>query len=137
MSERSESVEGGCLCGAVRYRAHGPGTNATLCHCSSCRRATGAPAVAWVTFPSAGLTFTTGTPRVHRSSAHVERAFCGSCGTQLTYRRDDLPDEVDVTTSSLDRPLAFPPADHTWTSEQLAWLTLDDALPRYARARDD
>ncbi len=46
------SIEGGCLCGAVRYRVNGAASYPVVCHCESCRRACGAQAVAWVTFPT-------------------------------------------------------------------------------------
>jgi hypothetical protein len=128
-------VEGGCLCGAVRYRASGAESNPTLCHCNSCRRAAGAPVVAWVTFPPAAFSFTQGEPARHRSSPPVERTFCPTCGTSLTYQHADFPNEVDVTIASLDDPSAFPPADHTWTDERIAWLELGDGLPRHPRSR--
>lgn len=126
---------GGCLCGTVRYAARGPGFHATLCHCTSCRRASGAPAVAWVTFAADGFAILAGTPRRFRSSPGVERSFCPACGTALTYRRDDLPDEVDVTTASLEEPAAFPPADETWTSERVPWLEVATGRPAFPRAR--
>ena len=127
--------EGGCLCGAVRYRAGGEASHPTLCHCNSCRRAAGAPLVAWVTFPLAQFAFTKGAPARYRSSPRVVRTLCPICGTSLTYQHDSLPGEIDVTVGSLDDPSAFPPADHTWTSERIAWLELGDALPRYSRSR--
>ena len=131
------SASGGCLCGAVRYRATGPATHPTLCHCASCRRAAGAPAVAWVTFPSASFSFERGEPASFRSSPPVVRTSCGRCGTALTYRHDDFADGVDVTTASLDDPTPFPPADHTWWSERVPWLRFDDGLPRFERSRGD
>jgi hypothetical protein len=133
----AEVYEGGCLCGAVRYRALGPAGSPTLCHCRSCRRASGAPAVAWVTFPSPGFAFVRGEPARYRSSPPVVRSFCGACGTPLTYEHADEPDGVDVTTASLDAPEAAPPADHTWTRERIAWLRLGDGLPEYPRRRRD
>ena len=130
-------AEGGCLCGAVRYRAAGAGGHPTLCHCRSCRRASGAPVVAWVTFPRAGFAFVRGAPVRHRSSAPVLRSFCGACGTALTYQHDAFPDGVDVTTVSLDDPEPWAPADHTWTSHRLPWLHLGDDLPRFPRSRQE
>jgi hypothetical protein len=65
----------------------------------------------------------------------VERTFCSTCGTPLTYQHASFPDELDVSTASLDDPSAFPPADHIWTSEQVAWLQLGDGLPRFSRSR--
>jgi hypothetical protein len=131
----SPVAEGGCLCGAVRYRASGEASHPTLCHCNSCRRAAGAPLVAWVTFPQAEFAITKGPPTRYRSSPPVVRTFCGACGTSLTYQHTSFPDEVDVTVASLDDPASFAPADHTWTSEKIPWLALGDALPRYPRSR--
>ena len=45
-----EAIEGGCLCGAVRYRAFWPAYGITHCHCQTCRRASGAPFVTWAGF---------------------------------------------------------------------------------------
>ena len=132
---RGSIIEGGCLCRAVRYRATGAASHPTLCHCNSCRRAAGAPVVAWVTFPFTSFTFTSGAPARHRSSPPVERTFCPRCGTPLTYRHSKHPKEIDVTSASLDDPAAFPPADHTWTSERIPWLELGDHLPRHERSR--
>jgi hypothetical protein len=128
-------AEGGCLCSAVRYRASGEARHPTLCHCNSCRRASGAPLVAWVTFPIAQFAFTKGAPARYRSSPPVVRTFCASCGTPLTYQHDAYAGAIDVTVASLDDPSSFPPADHTWTSDKIAWLELGDGLPRHLRTR--
>jgi hypothetical protein len=126
------TTEGGCLCGAVRYRAEGEASNATFCHCSTCRKASGAPVVAWVTFPLLGFTFVTGTPSEYRSSIKVVRTFCGACGTPLTFRHTDYPTLIDVTTCSLDAPQLFAPVDHTFASHKLGWMVVNDHLPTRA-----
>ena len=43
----SDAHTGGCLCGAIRYRITGAPVEALYCHCRMCRRAHGAPVVAW------------------------------------------------------------------------------------------
>src|SRR5260370_22120815 len=106
---RSSTVEGGCLCGAVRYRATGPPSGITICHCATCRRASGAPFVAWSGFAAASFSFTCGLPARYASSAGVERSFCTRSATQLTYRRLVAPDAVDVTMGSMDDPEALAP----------------------------
>jgi hypothetical protein len=128
-------LHGGCACGAVRYEAAGEPFHATLCHCRDCRRAAGAPAVAWFSVRTNELRWTRGQPRWRRSSPPVERAFCTDCGSQLAYRNERFPEEVDVTTCSLDDPDALPPLDHTVTSERLRWLHLADGLPEYPHTR--
>jgi len=127
--------EGGCLCGAVRFRAEGPASNSTLCHCTSCRRAAGAPVVAWVTFGATSFALTRGEAVRYRSSPLVIRTFCGRCGTSLCYTRDDEPETIDVTTASLDRAREFAPSDHIWTSDALPWMHGVDPLPRFPGKR--
>ena len=125
--------EGGCLCGAVRYRVTGPAHATSLCHCYSCRRATGGPSLAWVIFPEDRVAITRGALAVYGSSPGVERGFCATCGTSLTYRRANRPGLFDVTTISLDDPEAFPPAIEIWTEERLSWIAPNPALPQFAQ----
>jgi hypothetical protein len=130
-----EAIEGGCLCGAVRYRTSGDRSDATHCHCPSCRRSSAAPFVSWVTFPVAAFAFIKDKPLEYASSARVVRSFCGSCGTPLTYCHDSRPDLIDVTVCSLDQPDLIAPRDHIWTQYQLGFIKLADNLPRYYRLR--
>jgi hypothetical protein len=130
-------MDGGCGCGAVRYRAEGPPLNSGICHCESCRRAASAPRVPFVGVPAAGFRFTKGAPVDYASSPGVVRSFCGRCGSPLTYRRDDAPDALDVMTASLDDPGAVPPTVHLWTSEALPWDRLAGDLPALPRGRED
>jgi hypothetical protein len=130
-------LEGGCLCGAVRYRAAGEPSHPTLCHCDTCRHATGAPLVAWLTFARSDFGFTRGEPMRYRSSPPVERTFCGRCGTPLTYARDDERETIDVTTGSFDRAADLAPRDHTWTMDSLPWIWNSESLPRFPRRRSD
>jgi hypothetical protein len=117
-------LTGGCYCGAVRYAVTGQPFNATNCHCSICRRTTGAPFVAWFSVRPDEFRLVKGTPQHFRSSAHGKRSFCGICGTQLTFR-DAVLDEVDVTTASLDDPERVPPNDNTRTNSRLGWIAAD------------
>jgi hypothetical protein len=128
-------MQGGCFCGFVRYEAEGAVSNETNCHCSICRRVSGAPFVAWITVPADGFRLVAGEPNSFRSSNHGTRSFCPRCGTPLTFRSSRFPDEVDVTTCSLDAPAAAPPRDHTWISLSLPWVKLCDGLPAFPEAR--
>ncbi len=126
-----ELREGGCLCGGVRYRVAAEPRTSAICHCVSCRRASGAQSVAWVVFPSEAFSFVSGDPAEYRSSAEVSRTFCGRCGTSLTYQHDGDPDSIDVTAASLDLPDEFPPAGHVWLEDKVSWERVDDGLPRF------
>jgi len=131
----TESIEGGCFCGAIRYRAEVRPTNTMVCHCESCRRVAAAPAVPWLTFPTSSLRFTRGKPKEFSSSEPVRRGFCEACGTMLTYAHRKSPDQIDVTTCSLDDPNAFPPTHHSWLVDDLKWVKFGDGLPAYPEFR--
>ena len=124
---------GGCFCGEVRYRVVGKPRSSDICHCVSCRRASGAQSVAWLTVSSEGFSFVSGKLVEHRSSPGVVRTFCGRCGTSLTYRHEGNPGSIDVTTASLDRPEEFPPKRHIWLEDRVRWESMDDGLPGFAR----
>jgi hypothetical protein len=133
-SSGARALTGGCLCGAIRYEARGAPFHRTVCHCSMCRRSTGAPMVAWFSVKLADFAITAGQPSHYRSSAQAVRSCCPTCGTQLTFKYDGLA-EIDVTVGSLDDPAAVAPNDHTYVSSQLPWVKLDDGLPQYDEAR--
>jgi hypothetical protein len=133
-SEPSER-EGGCLCGATRFRVSGAVTNLSYCHCRSCRLASGAPFVAWGTFETSRFRLLRGELARFRSSKPVVRSFCPACGTALTYAHDARPGELDVTLVALDDPGALAPECHIWVSHKLPWVTLGDALPQYPEWR--
>src|SRR5262249_9033981 len=107
----------------------------TNCHCSICRRTTGAPFVAWFTVPDPDFAFTAGQPAIFQSSDHGTRTFCPRCGTQLTFRSKRSPAEGDVTTCSLDDPELLPPKDHTRSSSRLSWVSVGDQLPSFSESR--
>jgi hypothetical protein len=127
-------LTGGCFCGRLRYETDASPYNQTNCHCSICRRTTGAPFVAWFSVPRSRFRLT-GTPTRFRSTAKGTRSFCAQCGTQLTFELDGAGDEIDVTTSSLDDPNRVPPVDHTRTSSRLSWIKLGDGLPEFRETR--
>ena len=128
-------LEGRCFCGFVRYQAGGVPSQETNCHCSICRRTSGAPFVAWFTVPAAEFRFVSGEPTSFRSSDHGTRTFCARCGTPLTFQSSHHASEVDVTICSLEDPERLPPKDHTRTSSKLSWVTLGDRLPVFPEAR--
>lgn len=125
-------IEGGCLCGGVRFRLEGEPLVSDYCHCRMCQRGAGAPVVAWGTWPAERFAWTRGEPATFASSPRGERSFCASCGTSLTFVDLTDPGRIDVTLASLDDPAAFPPRRHIWTASRVPWLEIADDLPQHA-----
>ena len=81
------STEGGCLCGAIRYKLAEAPTAYGACHCAMCRKFTGGASFG-IEVPPGGMTWDQGEDRVatFQSSDWAERGFCPTCGTSLFWR---------------------------------------------------
>jgi len=123
-------LHGGCLCGALRYAVQGPAAQTTICHCTDCQRASGAPFVAWTFFRSGALSWTSGTPK-QLNFAGRERSFCGDCGTPLVFFDPQIPEWFEVSTCSLDHPEPHHPTDECWAVDRIEWLNSLGKLPSY------
>ena len=128
---------GGCLCGAIGFQFTGPVTSIVHCHCTVCRRSSGAAHTTWITVPRAAFELVRGEPATFKSSEHGERQFCPSCGSQLTFCSTSDPDEIDITLGTLDTPQSFRPDRHIHTISRLPWLHLDEDLPCYPGSTAD
>lgn len=98
---------GGCQCGAVRFRAGSLVDNSHVCHCRMCQKASGGFFAALVGVPLKDFEWTRGAPQVFKSSTHVERGFCGQCGTPLFFRHDENQ-HISMTIGSFDHPETIP-----------------------------
>lgn len=130
MSDRRR--EGGCQCGAVRYRVVGEPVMTAICHCSMCRRAHAAPAVAWAMFQESQVSFSADGRAMYASSPEAKRGFCRVCGTPISFAATFIPGLVDIAIGSLDHPEDVAPTLHYWESRRLPWMRLADDLPRYS-----
>jgi hypothetical protein len=124
------------MCGAVRYEAVGEPMTTAYCHCLSCRRHTGAPAVTWIAFEADQVRFHEGQRKLYNSSPGVDRAFCGDCDTPLIWegisRRFAGKSIIELHVSTLDDQTLFKPDRHWFESERIGWFDIDDKLPRYS-----
>lgn len=127
------AIEGGCLCGAVRYRVESDPLQTTVCHCEDCRKASGAPAVAWTFFRVGGLRWTRGKAAEVEFAGRI-RSFCRDCGSPLAFFDPGIPEFFEVTTSTLDDPGAQVPFDQCWNEDELPWFRDMNALPRHDRS---
>lgn len=128
---------GGCLCGAIRFSSAAEPVDAGYCHCRLCQRSTGAPVLAWVSYPTEAFTYTKGAPACYQSSNHGHREFCKQCGTQIAYRDLEHTTTVEVNVGSLDDREAVEPRYHIWCDSRIRWFDTDDSLPRFHGSKPD
>jgi len=112
-------VDGGCLCGALRYRAAPTHREGYYCHCRMCQLAFGNTRAAFVNLRKDEVVWTQGTPGYFASSAFARRGFCGRCGTPLSFEYLDSQ-RMDLSAGSLDDPSAFRPTAHFAVESRIA-----------------
>lgn len=132
MMDNADMIEGGCWCGATRYRATGKPNKASYCHCVDCRRVTGAPIAAWLMFDEDRIEIIKGSPKKYSAPPGIKRGFCPECGTPFWWEgvwHDKLYQMVSI--ASLDNPELYPPDRHGFCHSQISWFEVADDLPRY------
>lgn len=133
MSEASDqfvSVTGGCLCGAVRYRADANLDEAYYCHCRMCQKSSGSPVEVGVSVRPGTLVFANEEPRYFDSSPIGKRGFCRHCGSRLVWMSPTKPEWTNLSAGSLDQPERVRPTQHLCVESQLPWFAVADDLPR-------
>jgi hypothetical protein len=104
-----------------------------LCHCLDCRKAAGAPAVAWALAPVEQVSIG-GETTEYASSEHGRRHFCPKCGTGLFYTNDEVfPGQIDVQSATLDDPDSIPLQAQIQTAERISWMDDLHERPTFAR----
>lgn len=123
-----EALTGGCLCGAVRYRATPQSREGYYCHCRMCQLAFGNTRAAFLNLRADGVEWLTPPPQLYASSSFARRGFCARCGTPLTFQY--LGSEyIDLAVGSLDDPGAVRPTSHFAVESRIAAWHVDDGLP--------
>jgi hypothetical protein len=128
---QTKQREGGCLCGAIRFRASGDPVRTSLCYCTQCRRQTGSAMPAFAVFPVQAVAVVRGAPASFAASEKADREFCPSCGSPLFWRGRNDP-LVDVFLGTFDQPDDLPrPLRQIWTMHRLPWVTDVSAIPAW------
>ncbi len=122
MASPETALTGGCLCGAIRYSVAAMPKRGMHCHCSLCRRSSGAPYVSWFAISAADFHVTGAAPAHYASSDRAFRQHCPTCGTQLTFQFHSRPEFILVTIGSLDRPEAVKPSEHVFWEDRVPGL---------------
>ena len=124
---------GGCRCGKLTVEATAEPVSVGYCHCTDCRRATGAPISAFVGFRVEDVSVSGETMRSYENGAVIRR-FCGVCGSPTAYVDQRLPDKVYIMLGAMHLPANFEPTLHAYVREQLPFVHMSDGLTRYQRS---
>lgn len=129
-------LEGGCYCGAVRYRAEGEPMMKGQCHCRECQFITGGSPNVFLAMPIAGFRYTKGTPRTFARKdldRPVTREFCPECGTHMATRPQGFP-AVIIKVGTLDDPKVYGnPTIAIYTIDKQSFHHIPEGIPAFER----
>lgn len=127
-------VKGSCLCRSVTFEIQGPPSAFRYCHCSRCRKATGAAHAANIFVPQDQFRWTAGETGVNHYKVPDAKFytvyFCTRCGSRVPHLIRER-NEFLVPAGLLDGdPVARPQHNIFWDSKA-PWLVETAALPRF------
>jgi hypothetical protein len=134
VSSGDSPVTGGCLCGGVRYEIAGSFRRASHCHCSRCRRHSGAAVCTQGRVRREHFRLVSGAEliRIYRPAADAAvKAFCSVCGSSLFGGAWPEGPEVSIRLGTVDGDPGIRPQYHTFVDSRAPWDEITDDLPRY------
>ena len=130
-------ITGGCNCGSVRYEITAPPLVVAACHCSQCRRQSGAAYSVNLIVRSKAMRVegktTVWTDTDTESGSPLAREYCGRCGSPIRSVPSSAPGIVAVKAGTLDYPAPFAPTIHLWTMSKLPWVSIPDGLTTFEK----
>lgn len=130
----TKTLTGGCLCGAVAYKATGEPIFQVKCYCTDCRKTSASGHAAMIGFPEDAVDLR-GDVREFRSKAdsgaEVARAFCPTCGAGVFARNERMPQAIFLRASTLDDPAFFAPQLIVYASRAPAWDAVTEGVPAF------
>lgn len=128
-------LDGGCLCGAVRFECRSKVLNAYKCHCRECQQSSGGGFMGVMWVHDRGFRFVKGEPKFHMSvpsaGRELHRGFCADCGATVIVRNTAAKGLLFIVPSALDDPSVFAPRMEIWTGRAYGWDLIDATTPTF------
>jgi hypothetical protein len=131
----NDKLEGGCACGAVRYRLNSAPMFVHCCHCRDCQRQTGSAFVINALIETDRITMLSGETKpvampTDSGLPHLIHR-CPNCGTAAWSEYGGRSALRFVRVGTLDDPAALSPDVHIYTRSKLPWVALPEAIPAF------
>lgn len=126
-------IEGSCLCGGVRYRLDEAGAVVmNHCHCSRCRKASGAEYATFLQIVADYFDWISGEELIeaYESTPGNFRTFCRICGSRTPVVRPQI-NSVTVPVGSLESDPSVRPEVHLFAGSRAPWYEIPDDLKRF------
>ena len=126
-------ITGRCECAKVRYQVRGELKDFCHCHCTICRRFSGAAFASWGDVLRDEFSYVSGEENVRRYpfSDNSDSLFCGNCGSTLFVETKSDPHMVYLTMGAVDGDVVCPNGFHQFVGSKAPWFEITDDLPQY------
>lgn len=129
-------VEGGCVCGAVRYRLKASPLAVYNCHCKDCQRSTGGAFQVTMPVKRGDIELIAGTLAAYivtaDSGRQIAQMSCPTCHTRIWNEPQAAPELIMVRAGTLDDMSWAVPVGNVWADRKQPWVTIDPALVNFA-----
>ena len=129
-------IEGGCLCGKVRYSADVEPTLVGVCQCKNCQKASGTAFRVVFAVPTPALSVQGALKTFNDrgdSGKTVLRRFCPECGSAITTERQARPDMTIVMAGTLDDASWLKPTMEIFCDSAQPWVSLGGDRQRFPK----
>jgi hypothetical protein len=120
--------EGGCLCGAIRYRVRGIPIVSVACHCKFCQRRLGSAFATFAYFDETNVDLVGEVKEYEHRSDESGRwlriQFCPGCGTTIAHDAEGRPGQRAVALGTLDDPDRVKVERHVWVRSKRPWVSI-------------
>ena len=139
MSESDDVLQGGCLCGRIRYQIGADGLRHGTCHCKHCQRQGGSAFSTLTVVKQSDFTILQGQPSLFidtntASGNTLLRYFCNQCGSPIySAVKDSASPFIGIKSGTLDDTSSYRPTFQLWCESKQDWLRLEEDVPQMAR----
>ncbi len=130
-------IEGGCLCGSVRYSSKAEPVMTAVCHCKHCQRQSGSAFSPLVAIPKGTLeidrTFLKVFNDIGESGLSVKRSFCQICGSPITSDVEAMPGLEWIKAGTLDDTTWLDPTVNIWCNSAQRWTLISESAVKFER----
>ena len=131
------AIEGGCRCGAVRYRVAAEQMPPVYCcHCLSCQTWSGSAFTEQAVVAEGQIEVTKGVAQVYvnitESGAESTQRLCGTCHTRLWNTNSARPGLAVIRAGTIDESAGLVPRAHIWVKRKQPWIIIAEAIPQWS-----
>lgn len=131
----ADTLNGSCLCGAIRYTVGVPVTELRACHCTHCQKTSGTGWSVNAPIPASAFRLTQGTLKRYAGKADsgrtLYRYFCGDCGAPIYSQREATPENIALRIGTIDRPPPMQITAHIWTKSKRPWSPIEPGTKQF------